>query len=179
MTQNKRIVVGVSGGIAAYKSAMLVSRLVQSGHRVSVVMTAAATEFVGPATFSALTGSAPVIDAFDTRYPLGPHIELARDCKLLIVAPATARVIASCALGLSNDLLSTLYLNMECPIVFAPAMSAPMWEKPAVQRNVKQLLQDGVSLVGPESGWLSCRRVGFGRMSEPESILQACAPWLE
>jgi len=179
MTQNKRIVVGVSGGIAAYKSAMLVSRLVQSGHRVSVVMTASATQFVGTATFSALTGSAPVIDSFDPRFPLGPHIELAQDCKLLIVAPATARVIASCALGLSNDLLSTLYLNIESPVVFAPAMSAAMWDKPAVQRNVKQLLEDGVKLVGPQSGWLSCRRVGMGRMSEPEAILQACKPWLE
>ena len=115
----------------------------------------------------------------DPKYPLGPHIELAQNCNLMIVAPATARVIASCALGLADDLLSTLYLNMECPIVFAPAMSAPMWEKPAVQRNVKQLHSDGVHLVGPESGWLSCRRIGFGRMSQPEAILQACKPWLE
>ncbi|MFM8571083.1 MAG: flavoprotein [Pirellula sp.] len=179
MTQSKRIVVGVSGGIAAYKAAMLVSRLVQSGNRVSVVMTASATRFVGPATFSALTGSSPVIDPFDPRFPLGPHIELAKDCQLLLVAPATAKTIAACALGLSNDLLSTLYLNVECPVVFAPAMSAPMWDKPAVQRNIVQLQRDGVHLVGPESGWLSCRRVGFGRMSEPESILEACKPWLE
>jgi phosphopantothenoylcysteine decarboxylase/phosphopantothenate--cysteine ligase len=174
-----RIVVGVSGGIAAYKSAVLVSRLVQSGHRVSVVMTPKATEFVGAASFAALTDSAPVLDAFDSRFPLGPHIELAQDCKLLIVAPATARIIASCAWAMANDLLSTLYLNVECPVLMAPAMSAPMWDKPAVQRNIQQLKIDGVHLVGPESGWLSCRRVGFGRMSEPESILEACKPWLE
>jgi phosphopantothenoylcysteine decarboxylase len=179
MTHKKRIVVGISGGIAAYKSAMLVSQLVQSGHIVSVVMTQSATKFVSPATFSALTGTPAVIDPMDPKYPLGPHIELAQNCNLMIVAPATARVIASCALGLADDLLSTLYLNMECPIVFAPAMSAPMWEKPAVQRNVKQLHSDGVHLVGPESGWLSCRRIGFGRMSQPEAILQACKPWLE
>jgi phosphopantothenoylcysteine decarboxylase/phosphopantothenate--cysteine ligase len=174
-----RIVVGVSGGIAAYKSAVLVSRLVQSGHRVSVVMTPKATEFVGAATFAALTGSGRVVNPFDSRFPLGPHIELAQDCKLLVIAPATARMIASCALGLANDLLSTLYLNVECPVLFAPAMSAPMWDKPAVQRNIQQLKSDGVHLVGPESGWLSCRRIGFGRMSEPESILEACKPWLE
>jgi len=179
MTHKKRIVVGISGGIAAYKSAMLVSQLVQSGHIVSVVMTQSAIKFVSPATFSALTGTPAVIDPMDPKYPLGPHIELAQNCNLMIVAPATARVIASCALGLADDLLSTLYLNMECPIVFAPAMSAPMWEKPAVQRNVKQLHSDGVHLVGPESGWLSCRRIGFGRMSQPEAILQACKPWLE
>jgi len=112
MTNSKRIVVGVSGGIAAYKSAMLVSRLVQSGHRVSVVLTNSACRFVGPATFSALTGSAPVIDPFDPRFPLGPHIELAQNCNLLIIAPATARILSACALGLANDLLSTLYLNM-------------------------------------------------------------------
>ncbi len=179
MTHSKRIVVGIAGGIAAYKSAMLVSRLVQSGQSVSVVMTTSATQFVGAATFSALTGSAPVIDPFDPRFPLGPHIELAQNCKLMIVAPATARIIASCSLGLANDLLSTLYLNMECPVLFAPAMSAAMWDNPAVQRNIQQLQKDGGHLVGPESGWLSCRRVGLGRMSEPEAILQACKPWLE
>lgn len=179
MTQKKRIVVGVSGGIAAYKSAMLVSQLVQSGHLVSVVMTTASMQFIGPATLCALTGSQPVVDPFDPRYPLGPHIELASDCKLMIIAPATARIISACALGLANDLLSTLYLNMECPVVLAPAMSSPMWEKPAVQRNISQLKADGVHLVGPDSGWLSCRRIGVGRMSQPEAILQACKPWLE
>jgi phosphopantothenoylcysteine decarboxylase/phosphopantothenate--cysteine ligase len=126
-----------------------------------------------------LCGSAPVIDGFDPRYPLGPHIELAQECDLYVVAPATARLLASCALGLADDLLATLYLNMECPVVFAPAMSAPMWDQPAVQRNVEQLRADGAHLIGPESGWLSCRREGFGRMAEPETILEACQAWLE
>ena len=175
---NHRVVVGISGGIAAYKSAVLVSRLAQRGFDVSVVLTEAAQQFVGSATFAALCNRSPITNAFDSRYPLGPHIELATDCKLFIVAPATAHMIASCALGLADCLLSTLYLNMECPVVFAPAMSTPMWEKPAVVRNVDQLKKDGVHMVGPETGWLSCRRMGAGRMSEPEDILTACEPFL-
>lgn len=173
-----RIVVGVSGGIAAFKTAALVSRLVQLGEAVSVVMTESAQQFVGQATFSALCNSQPVIHPFDSRFPLGPHIELAQDCKLFIVAPATAHVMAACALGLADTLLSTLYLNVECPVVMAPAMSTPMWEKQAVQRNVEQLRLDGVHLVGPEIGWLSCRRQGAGRMAEPETILDFVKPFL-
>lgn len=176
---SRKIVVGVSGGIAAYKAATVVSRWVQAGHDVSVVMTDGATRFIGPATFTALCGKAPVLDPFDTRFPLGPHIELALECDLFLIAPATARVLASCSLGLANDLLSTLYLNMQCPVVMAPAMSTPMWDKPAVQRNIQQLVDDGVHMVGPETGWLSCRRQGIGRMSEPETILQSCSRWLE
>lgn len=175
---NQRVVVGISGGIAAYKSAILVSKLVQRGFQVSVVLTEGTEHFVGRATFAALCNQEPIVDIFDRRFPLGAHIELATDCSLLIVAPATAHVIASCASGASSCLLSTLYLNMECPVLFAPAMSTPMWDKPAVQRNVKQLQEDGVGFIGPESGWLSCRKVGAGRMSEPESILAACEPFL-
>lgn len=176
---NQRVVVGISGGIAAFKSAALVSRMAQLGFEVSVVISDSAQEFVGAATFAALCNRAPVTSAFDPRYPLGPHIELATDCKLFVVAPATAHVIASCALGIADCLLSTLYLNMECPVIFAPAMSTPMWEKPAVVRNMDQLKADGVHIVGPESGWLSCRRIGAGRMSEPEAILAACEQFLK
>jgi phosphopantothenoylcysteine decarboxylase len=168
-----RVVVAVGGGIAAYKSATLVSRLVQSGLEVSVVMTEGAQQFVGPATFAALCNRPPIVDSFDPRFPLGPHIELAEQCRLMIIAPATARILASCALGLADDLLSTLYLCMECPVLMAPAMSSAMWSKPAVARNVAQLTDDGIHWVGPEEGWLSCRKVGAGRMAEPESILQA------
>ena len=166
------LVVGVSGGIAAYKAAALVSRLVQSGHRVQVVLTPAAAKFIGPATFAALCNSAPVVDMYDPRYPLGAHIELANGASALIIAPATARLIASCALGLSDDLLSTLYLCMDAPVIIAPAMSDVMWRKAAVQRNVQRLRDDGVQLVGPDDGWLSCRRTGTGRMSEPDAILE-------
>jgi phosphopantothenoylcysteine decarboxylase len=169
----RRIILGVSGGIAAYKTAIVASKLIQAGHHVQVAMTQAAVEFIGPATFAALCGSPPVLDINDSRYPLGAHIELAQQADLLIVAPATARLIASCALGLSDDLISTLYLCMTAPVLFAPAMSDVMWSKPAVQRNIEQLRTDGVHIVGPEEGWLSCRRVGQGRMSEPESILNA------
>ncbi|MFN9714620.1 MAG: flavoprotein [Planctomycetota bacterium] len=175
---SKRIVLGVSGGIAAFKSATLASRLVQGGHNVSVVLSENASRFIGPATFTALCGNAPIVDGFDSRYPLGPHIELATGCDLCIVAPATARILASCALGLADDILSTLYLNMECPVVFAPAMSTPMWNAAAVRRNVEQLRADGCHLIDPESGWLSCRRQGPGRMAEPDSILSACREWL-
>ena len=133
---NQRVVVGITGGIAAYKSAALVSCLAQRGFDVFVVLTESAQQFVGAATFAALCNRAPITNAFDPRFPLGPHIELAMDCKLFVVAPATAHVIASCALGLADCLLSTLYLNIECPVVFAPAMSTPMWEKPPVIRNM-------------------------------------------
>jgi phosphopantothenoylcysteine decarboxylase len=174
----KRIVLGVAGGIAAFKSASIASRLAQDGHSVSVVLSENATRFIGSATFTALCGNPPVIDAFDPRYPLGPHIELANGCDLCIIAPATARILASCALGLADDLLSTLYLNLDCPVLFAPAMSTPMWNAPAVQRNVAQLVSDGRHMVGPAEGWLSCRRTGVGRMAEPDAILSACQEWL-
>lgn len=170
----RKVVLGVAGGIAAFKAATIASRLVQEGHRVSVAMTENAVHFMGPATFTAICGTPPVVDPFDPRYPLGPHIELATECDLFVVAPATARVLASCSLGLADDLLSTLYLNLECPVLFAPAMSTPMWNKPAVQRHITQLQTDGCHFIGPESGWLSCRRRGIGRMAEPDSILDAC-----
>ena len=176
---NDRVVVGISGGIAAFKSAALVSRLAQRGFDVTVVLTEAAQQFVGAATFAALCNRATVTSAFDSRYPLGPHIELATDCKLFIIAPATAHMLASCAIGMADCILSTLYLNMDCPVVFAPAMSTPMWEKPAVIRNVSQLKSDGAHFVGPDSGWLSCRRTGAGRMAEPEDIITACEPFLQ
>ncbi len=168
-----RVVIGIAGGIAAFKVASTVSKLVQAGHSVDVVLTEKAQHFVGPATFAALCGSAPVTSIFDSRYPLGAHIELAEQADLLLIAPATARILASCALGLSDDLLSTLYLTCECPVLMAPAMSSSMWSKPAVIRNVDQLKRDGVQIIGPESGWLSCRKQGEGRMSEAETILEA------
>jgi phosphopantothenoylcysteine decarboxylase len=168
-----RVVVGIGGGIAAYKVAQVVSQLVQGGRHVDSVMTQGALRFLGPATLSALCGRSPVTDTYDPRFPLGPHIELAEDTKLLIIAPATARMLASCAHGLADDLLSTLYLTVTCPVLMAPAMSSSMWEKAPVQRNVQTLREDGVHFVGPEAGWLSCRKQGLGRMSEPSDILRA------
>jgi len=168
-----RIVVGIGGGIAAYKLAEVVSQLVQCGHECRVVLTAGARHFVGPATFAALCNAAPVEDTYDRRFPLGAHIELAAGIDLLLVAPATARLLASFAGGLADDLLATLYLQVRCPVLIAPAMSDVMWSQPAVQRNVRQLSEDGVHWIGPDSGWLSCRQQGTGRLSQPTAILQA------
>lgn len=165
------IVLGIGGGIAAYKMASVASGLVQNGYSVQVVLTRGAAQFVGNATFAALCGKPPVSDAYDTRFPLGAHIELADDADLLVIAPATARLLASFAHGLADDLLATLYLSCQCPVLVAPAMSSPMWKKPAVQRNLDTLRADGVHLVGPESGWLSCRKQGMGRMSEPDTLV--------
>ena len=172
--QGREIVVGVTGGIAAYKTAMLVSSLVQKGANVTVVMTPAAEQFIGAATFAALTGRPVAKDMFaDALYPLGAHIELAERGELLVVAPATANFIAKAVYGLADDLLSTLYLAFSRPVLLAPAMNCEMWEKAAIQRNVAQLRGDGVQLVDPEEGWLSCRKRGKGRMAGPEKILAA------
>ncbi len=165
------IVVGVSGGIAAYKAAALTSLLVQDGAQVTAVLTRNARRFIGAATFAALTGRPVASRGFDpAAFPLGAHIELAAKADLVIVAPATADLLAKVAGGVADDLLTTLLLCAECPVVYAPAMNAAMWEKPAVQRNVQQVAADGGVIVQPGTGWLSCRRQGTGRMAEPEEI---------
>jgi phosphopantothenoylcysteine decarboxylase/phosphopantothenate--cysteine ligase len=169
----RELIIGVSGGIAAYKTAALVSSLVQQGHGVSVVMTRAARKFVGPATFRALTGRPVVSDSFDRHYPLGAHIELAEKADLLCVAPASADLLAKAACGLAEDLLSTLLLSFPGPVLLAPAMNSAMWGKPAVQRNVATLREDGYHFIDPQEGWQSCRRTGMGRMAEPADIQAA------
>ncbi|MCA9148868.1 MAG: phosphopantothenoylcysteine decarboxylase [Planctomycetales bacterium] len=168
-----RLVVGVTGGIAAFKSAALVSQLVQGGADVTVVMTAAAGQFVGEATFAALTGHAVATNLFDPGYPLGAHIELAQRAELLCIAPCSADFMRKMATGAADDLLSTLYLCFAGPVLIAPAMNDQMWLQPAVQRNVAQLRSDGVHFVEPQAGWLSCRQTGVGRMAEPTQILKA------
>jgi phosphopantothenoylcysteine decarboxylase/phosphopantothenate--cysteine ligase len=167
------LVIGVTGGIAAFKTAALVSSLVQQGHGVSVVMTRSARKFVGPTTFRALTGRPVVTDQFDRHYPLGAHIELADRAELLCIAPASADLLAKAAGGLADDLLSTLLLSFTGPVLFAPAMNTAMWEKASVQRNVAQLRDDGYQLIDPQSGWQTCRRTGTGRMADPEHIQAA------
>ena len=171
--KGREFIIGVTGGIAAYKTASLVSRLVQAGAGVSVVMTAAATRFVGPATFKALTGRPVGTSVFDQpELPLGAHIELAERADLLCVAPATANFLAKAAHGIADDLLSTLYLSFGGPVYVAPAMNTVMWNKPSVQRNVQQLRADGVQVIDPEDGWLSCRARGPGRMADPDVIFE-------
>jgi phosphopantothenoylcysteine decarboxylase len=172
--QGREILIGVTGGIAAYKTAGLVSQLVQDGAGVTVVLTESAKNFIGAATFEALTGRPVPRGTFgDPDFPLGAHIELARRAEVMCVAPATANFLAKAAVGLADDLLSTLYLSFKGPVVMAPAMNAEMWSKQAVERGVAQLLADGVSIVDPEEGWLSCRDQGVGRMADLEKIRKA------
>jgi phosphopantothenoylcysteine decarboxylase/phosphopantothenate--cysteine ligase len=167
------LIIGVSGGIAAFKTAAMVSSLVQKGHGVSVVMTRAARKFVGPATFRALTNRFVVTDSFDSHFPMGAHIELAEKADLMCIAPASADVLAKAACGLADDLLSTLLLSFTGPVLLGPAMNTAMWEKPSVQRNIATLRNDGFQFVDPQEGWQSCRRVGMGRMAEPATIEEA------
>lgn len=172
--QGRELLVGVTGGIAAYKTAALVSRLVQQGAGVSVVMTESAGKFIGATTFEALTGRPVHKGVFhDIGHPLGAHIDLAAQAELMCIAPATANFLAKAATGMADDLLSTLLLCFAGPVLLAPAMNNEMWEKPSVQRNVKQLQDDGFFVVGPGSGWLSCRKQGPGRMAEPDEIFAA------
>ena len=167
----REIIVGVTAGIAAYKAAALTSLLVQQGAGVTAVLTRNARKFIGEATFAALTGRPVATRGFDpSSHPLGAHIELAARADCIVVAPASADFLAKAAQGSADDLLTTLLLCAECPVVFAPAMNAAMWAKPAVQRNVAQVAADGAHIVPPGSGWLSCRQAGVGRMAEPTEI---------
>lgn len=176
--QGREILLGVTGGIAAYKAVVLVSRLVQAGAGVSIVMTRSATQLIGPRTFEALTGRPVRTEVFDDT-KIHAHIELAREAELFCIAPATANVLGKMACGIADDLLSTIYLAFRGPVLVVPAMNCEMWEKKVVQRNVAQLAADGVIFVGPEAGRLSCGELGTGRMAEPEKILQAVQSALE
>ena len=174
MLEGREILLGVTGGIAAYKSADLTSKLVQAGAKVSVILTTAAEQFIGATTFEALTGRPVNRCLFSpNEHFIGEHIGLARRAELLVVAPATADFLAKLASGSADDLLSTAALVVTCPVLVAPAMNTEMWAKPAVQRNVVTLQADAIQIIQPGSGWLSCGLVGAGRMAEPETILQA------
>lgn len=173
MLEGREILLGVTGGIAAYKTADLASKLVQAGASVSVVMTRSAKKFIGRMTFEALTGRPVHTDLFSPReHHIGEHIGLARRAEILVVAPASADYMAKVAHGLADDLLSTMALSFTGPVLLAPAMNSEMWEKPVVQRNIQILRGDGVKFVEPGSGWLSCRVSGTGRMAEPAEILE-------
>ncbi|MCH9023046.1 MAG: hypothetical protein IID32_09835 [Planctomycetes bacterium] len=166
------ILLGVTGGIAAYKTAALCSRLVQNGAGVTVVMTAHAERFVGKLTFSTLTGRHVYTDLFDNPDVMdSQHIRLTHDADLMVIAPATANIIAKAATGICDDMLSTVICSAESDVLFAPAMNIRMWHHPATVRNAATLKEMGYHLIGPESGALACGDVGPGRMSEPENIL--------
>ncbi len=172
--ENREVLLGVCGGVAAYKSADLCSKLVQQGARVSVIMTESAQQFIGARTFEALTRRPVYSNPFEAKEHFqGEHIGLAQRAQLCIIAPATAQTIARLAHGMADDLLSTAMLVTTAPVLLAPAMNCDMWAKPAVQRNVLQLRSDGYHLIGPEEGWLSCGQIGAGRMAEPADILRA------
>ncbi|MDO9170123.1 MAG: bifunctional phosphopantothenoylcysteine decarboxylase/phosphopantothenate--cysteine ligase CoaBC [Methylobacter sp.] len=171
LTINKHILLAVSGGIAAYKSAELVRLLRKQGAEVRVVMTHSAMQFVSPLTFQALSGNpvhSELLDA-DAEHAMG-HISLARWADALIIAPATANTLAKCSHGLADDLLSTLYLAATCPVYVAPAMNQAMWHKTVTQENIHKLNSHGVTVIGPEPGEQACGETGFGRMSEPAEI---------
>jgi phosphopantothenoylcysteine decarboxylase/phosphopantothenate--cysteine ligase len=170
----KRIVLGVTGGIAAYKAAELLRLLIKEGASVQVVMSEAATHFVTPVTFQALSGQPVFTDQWDARVANNmAHIDLSRAADLLLVAPASADFLAKLANGLADDLLTTLVLARDCPLLVAPAMNRQMWENPATVRNVATLRGDGVLIVGPGSGDQACGESGPGRMLEAEEIRDA------
>ena len=172
-SQPKRFLIGLTGGIAAYKVAELARLMVQEGFDVQVVMTEAAMRFVGPATFQALTGKPVFSDMWDPRAASGmAHIELSRDRDAIVIAPASADFIAKLAHGRADDLLATLCLARECPLIVAPAMNRQMWENPATQRNVTCVQSDGAILLGPAAGEQACGETGMGRLLEPEELLQ-------
>ena len=174
-TPIRRIVLGITGGVAAYKSAELTRALKKSGIDVQVVMTDAATKFITATTLQALSGKRVFTDLWDESIPNGmAHIELSRDADAILVAPASADFIAKLANGLCNDLLSTLCIARNattCPLMLAPAMNREMWENLGTQRNVARLIADGVIILGPDSGEQACGETGMGRMLEPEALL--------
>ena len=176
---NKRIVLGVTGGIAAYKAAELARLLVKAGATVDVVMTEAATRFVGATTFQALSGRTVWTGLWDEDQRGMAHIDLTRGADAVLVAPATADFLARLAHGMANDLLTTLCLARDCPLLVAPAMNRQMWEQPVTQRNVAQLAADGISLLGPASGEQACGEVGDGRMLEAQELFDALAAFLQ
>ncbi len=170
---NKKIVLGISGGIAAYKSAELARLLMQEGASVQVVMTQAAQQFVTPVTMQALTGNPVYTSQWDSSIANNmAHIELSRSADAILIAPASADLMAKLSLGLADDLLTTLCLARDCPLLLAPAMNKQMWEHDATQRSAARLIEDKVSLLGPASGVQACGEVGYGRMLEPTEITE-------
>lgn len=169
----KRIVLGVSGGIAAYKVAELVRQLVKQGAHVQVAMSEAATRFVTPVTFQALSGHCVFVDQWDARMQNNmAHIDLTRGADCMIVAPASADFMAKIVHGMADDLLSTMVLARDCPLLVAPAMNRQMWENASTQRNMAQLRDDGIEILGPGLGDQACGETGIGRMLEPEEIVE-------
>ncbi len=169
---NKHIVLGITGGVAAYKAAELVRLLIKAGAEVQVAMTEGAQQFITTVTMQALSGKPVFTSMWDGGVPNGmPHIELSRNADAIVIAPASADFMAKLLHGRADDLLSALCLARDCPLLIAPAMNKQMWENPATQRNVAQLIRDGITMLGPDSGDQACGETGMGRMLEPEDLL--------
>jgi phosphopantothenoylcysteine decarboxylase/phosphopantothenate--cysteine ligase len=172
--KGRKLVLGVTGGVAAYKAAELVRLLGKAGADVHVVLTEGGARFVTAVTFQALSGNPVWTDLWDPRMGNNmAHIDLTRDADAILIAPATADVMAKLVHGLADDLLTTLCLARDCPLLVAPAMNRQMWEHPATRRNVARLVADGVTLLGPAAGEQACGEVGLGRMLEPEELCEA------
>lgn len=172
LLKGREIIVAVCGGIAAYKVADVVSKLVQLGAGVTVCMTAEAQKFITPLTFEALSGRPVRTGTFTLVESSDPqHISLTERADLMLVAPATSNVIAKIAHGLTDDLVSLMVCAAACPVVFAPAMNNRMWAHPIARENAEKLIGLGYRFIGPEEGWLACRNVGAGRLSEPSKIV--------
>lgn len=179
MLNGKTIILGISGGIAAYKAATICSRLVSLGAEVHVMMTESAAKFITPLTLQTLSKNPVHIDTFEERNPeVVTHIDLADRADAILLAPATANVIAKLAHGLADDMLSTTMLAATCPIVIAPAMNVHMYEHPAVVHNIELLMQRGVQFIEPGTGQLACGYVAKGRLAEPEDIVATLDQWL-
>lgn len=172
-----RVFVGVTGGIAAYKTAMVVSRLAQAGAQVTVAMTEAATHFVAPLTFQALSGRPVYTSSWEHIEAQDPqHIALADATDVALVAPCTMDCMARLATGRTDDVISLILSAIDrakTPVLLAPAMNSAMWNQPSTKRNLETLLADGFEIIGPGEGWQACRHVGTGRMSEPEELIAA------
>jgi phosphopantothenoylcysteine decarboxylase/phosphopantothenate--cysteine ligase len=177
--KGRSVILGVTGGIAAYKAAQLLRLLRKRGAEVQVAMTEGATHFVTTTTFQALSGKPVFSDQWDARMPNGmAHIDLSRQADLILIAPASADFLARVACGMADDLLATMVLARDCPLLVAPAMNRQMWENPATRRNVAQLAADGVRVLGPASGEQACGEFGAGRMWEPEEIIEEVIAFL-
>ncbi|MFE7182855.1 bifunctional phosphopantothenoylcysteine decarboxylase/phosphopantothenate--cysteine ligase CoaBC [Streptomyces erythrochromogenes] len=168
-----KVVLGVSGGIAAYKACELLRRLTESGHDVRVVPTAASLNFVGEATWAALSGNPASTEVWETVHEV-PHVRIGQGADLVVVAPATADMLAKAAHGLADDLLTNTLLTARCPVVFAPAMHTEMWEHPATQENVATLRRRGALVIEPAVGRLTGKDTGKGRLPDPEEIFEVC-----
>ena len=180
MLKGKKIILGITGGIAAYKSAALTSLLIKSGADVQVIMTEHAREFIAPLTFEALTNRRCLTDTFDRNHEYSTeHVALAKEADAVLIAPATANVIAKIAHGVADDMLTTTVLACDCPKIIAPAMNTRMYENPATRENMDTLKRYGMTVIKAASGRLACGDVGAGKMPEPEELLQyvlmACA----